>query len=149
MRCRLPCRTRTEIVSAVMNISLLMPHTNAASERPFSTGNDIGKEHCFELELDTLQVLASIKKNHLMCRTLVLLNPSCSLNAHNEHFDGITSVLAPLYLQVFSNSHTCEMMLIHVHFVISVGQYPRRFPCSLPTYHASRHLQANQLSWWY
>ena len=33
----------------------LMPPSNAASERPFSMGNDIGKEHCFELARDTIQ----------------------------------------------------------------------------------------------
>ena len=38
--------------------------------------------------------------------------------------------------------------MIPIH-VISVGQDPRRFSCPLPTYHASRHVQANQVSWWY
>ena len=47
--------TRIEIVSAVMKISRLMPHSNAASERTFSQGNinKIGKEYCSELILET------------------------------------------------------------------------------------------------
>ena len=101
MRCRLPRRTRTEIVSAVMEIYLPDATQQPASERPFSVGNYFGKEHCFELSLDTIQY----KKNHLMCRTLVLHNPSCSLNAHNGYFDGITSIVLYIYRSSATLTH--------------------------------------------
>ena len=54
------CMTGTEIMSAVMKISRLMPHSNAASERTFSKGNKIGKEHCSELVLETIAAIPSV-----------------------------------------------------------------------------------------
>ena len=41
------------------------------------------------------------------------------------------------------------MILIIVHSAIAVGQGLLIFSRSRPPHHASRHVQANQASWWY
>ena len=62
-------RTRTEIASAVVKISLLTPISNAASERTFSPRNKIGKEHCSELALDTMAAIPSVQKRRWVTRS--------------------------------------------------------------------------------
>ena len=74
-------RTRTEIASAVMKISLLTPISNAASERTFSK------------EQDWQGTLFGVVPGHYGCHSVCskktdgshdrLLNPGCSRNVQN------------------------------------------------------------------
>ena len=50
-------------LSAVMKVYLLMPHSNADSERAFSMVNKIDMEHRSELVQDTIAALLSVKVN--------------------------------------------------------------------------------------
>ena len=50
-------------LSAVMKVYLLMPHSNADSERVFSMVNKIDTEHRSELAQDTIAALLSVKVN--------------------------------------------------------------------------------------
>ena len=57
---------RFQILSAVMKVYLLMPHSNADSERPFSMVNKIDTEH------PRYDCCPSVSKDQLLCQhTLV------------------------------------------------------------------------------
>ena len=66
------------------------------------------------------------------------------------HWDTLITSLSSLSLLKFSISRVIMLgPLILVQSAISLGQVLLIFPRSLPTYHASRHVQANQASCWY
>ena len=70
-----PClHFTTEIVSAVMNISILMPLSKRSD---LFQGNKIGKEHCSKLALNTIDAIPSVKNklmdDTIVCTTLAVL----------------------------------------------------------------------------
>ena len=85
---------------------------------------------------------------HHQCSCLVLSRHLSSLYRPLEHFDNITVLSVARELQHISYVIMIGLLIL-VQSAISLGQVLLIFPQSLPTYHASRHVQANLASCWY